>query len=190
MKKFVVGMDLGFAHTGYVFATVDTLEIFRAGCIDNPPLKNRASGSYVADEDVLRCEYMAQEISKIFDEKPSLMAIEIPTGGSKSSRAARCMALITGVIATLNVIHDVPVLWVQPSDTKALVPQEVAKLYPKATKPQVQHIVKDRFPELNPEEYTVGHFEHIADAAGALMVTKDTALMKMLRSNNGDRSNG
>jgi len=91
------------------------------------------------------------------------IAIELPTGGAKSSNAIRAMAMISAVSACLIEAVDVDVDLFTPMDVKKRVRQNL-RLDKKAeiTKEIIMAYVRDNYDFDFPKAKCV--FEHIADA--------------------------
>lgn len=183
----VMGIDLSFRKTGYMLAVLDpTTQAYtlqKGGTISNPSQSTKARPLYVADDDIACAKYLTRQILELIDQSNAkLFAIEVPTGGAQGARANRTMGIATGLIAAATEVRPIPVVWVQPGHTKALVPKEMAREHTgkDATKAKVQAYVRHIWPGHPWDSYLKGDIEHVADAAGALLVAKNSELFNQL----------
>jgi len=76
--------------------------------------------SKVSISDVLRAVRSYTWIRNNYREHDcSVIACELPTAGTKDSRAARCMGIISGVIASVCAELQCPVIWITPDESRA-----------------------------------------------------------------------
>jgi Holliday junction resolvasome RuvABC endonuclease subunit len=94
-----------------------------------------------------------------------LIVAELPTGGSKSSRAASMMAMASAVTFCLSISRKVPLVCMRPAQTKALV-----RAKGEVSKQEVQDLVRAHYPHgaesLWPKNASR---EHVADAMACWM---------------------
>ena len=91
-----IGLDVGFANTG-VIEVECTDTILRPIKFKTISYKKKRSdtNTSVAIHDALVAHNLYDELDKFIDVEPTMIFAEIPTGGSRSARAARCMGFST-----------------------------------------------------------------------------------------------
>lgn len=177
----VIGLDLAFRNVGVVVADHNPdksagLDIVHCECIQTKNDPKKKARMYVAHVDVLDSQSIYTGLSELVGEyKPGLLVAEMPTGGSKSSRASRTMGIASGILGAFLAEHaELPSLMVTPDQSKL----ELCKKKT-ASKEEMQAGIRKLFPKVSwPEAKT--RFEHIADATAALLVARHSDLFKML----------
>lgn len=177
----IIGVDLGFRSTGLVAAVPDHSDagysIDRFVCIKTEKA-GKKKAIFVAQDDVQQCQNLfngVMEFIRQFD--PTALAVELPTAGAKGARANRGMGIATGMAASVAAITGLPVIWVYPEDSKKLVGGKK-----NASKDDMMDAIRNMWPQ---EDWpkTKNQFEHIADAAAALLVAKYSDIYKFMRGN-------
>jgi Holliday junction resolvasome RuvABC endonuclease subunit len=100
---------------------------------------------------------------------------EIPHGGSKSARASHKMGIALGVVAAVVEMMGLPAEYVQPGDVKLAVCGSRS-----ASKLDVIRKAKSMFGSTLRFPSAARNAEHVADACGAYVACKDTALVRLL----------
>lgn len=175
----VIALDLGFASTGY--AVVDyaakrlTPPIIDLGWVASYPSRDRSL--YVAVEDTRRAREMARGILAIIDQHlPVAIIAEVPAGGGQSSRAVRCMALATGVLAgVLGARPDLPFVLKQPWETRKAATGRTG-----ASKDLVIAKMGHRWPQLL-EMRPKAKQEAAADALATYVAAEDDPVLRAVR---------
>jgi len=179
LKRCIAGIDLGFRHTGIVIGdpvklTLSGYEVINSLCIHTEKADKKHK-VYVSDDDVRCCQEMINKLDEMISlHEVAALAVEMPSGGGKGARALRCMGMASGMIAAYTEIKRLPVVWVRPEDIKKKVGGAG-----NASKKDIQNSIRELFPgfELPTVEKSR---EHVADAAAALIVARDTDIYKLL----------
>lgn len=176
----IIGMDLGFRNTGLVAARPSHTD---AGYVIDgfTCIKTEKAGKkkpiFVAQDDVQQCQHLFKGVMKFISYyDPTALAVELPTAGAKGARANRAMGIATGMMASVSCVTGLPVIWVYPTDSKKLVGGKK-----NASKKEMMAAIRRTWPDqiwAEPEN----QFEHIADAAAALLVAKDSDIYKFMRT--------
>lgn len=172
-----LGADSGLQATGLVVVEVDhdKLRVIAMRCIQTEP-HHRKHNIYQIDDDTRRCVEIARGVRELYRSNPFRGAVvELPAGGARGSRANRAMGLAHGVIVGALQGLDVPVECVMPEDVKVFAG---GKRH--ATKEQVQRGVLKALDWSEVEsnygfKRPANRWEHIADAAGALLARRGWA---------------
>ena len=182
----VLALDVAFKNMGWAImeATPDDWTCLDAYVISTEKSAKKR-GIRVADDDIRRCLELFRPLCGIVEQCGiNAIVAEMPTGGSKSSSAAKCMGMAKAVIACVAERYGIPAIWVTPDDgkiaatnkknaSKAQVQRGVLKLYPECTK-------SFNFKRGSKKEYE-NKFEHAADAIAGFMSARDSAVLRMLR---------
>jgi len=167
--RIMLGIDIGFAATGWVAAEVIGNGEYRpiASGVIVTEKDNHRRGLRVADSDVERCQVILRELTRTFcDHRPKALAVELPTGGAQGARANRCMGMATAIAACIVDDWGLPCAWVTPQEVKKAVTGQR-----NASKQQMIGAIRSGYPELQwPKGKT--HHEHVADAMGALLAAR------------------
>lgn len=175
----IVAIDLSFrnagaltarpAHTKVGYELLDCANIKTAKA-------SKKKNLFVAQDDVLESQKLyAGLLAYIQNADPTLCVAEMPTAGAKGARANRCMGMATGVAAALVVVTGLPFVWVIPEDSKNIFCGKK-----NASKPEMMAKAQELWPEFTWPK-TKGDFEHVADAAAALLVARDNEIYKFMR---------
>ena len=160
-----LSIDVAFASSGLVVFDVKDnklVPVYVGTILSAPAKKNKKRFTYVAEEDVYRCQILAQGIlDTISTYKVDAVVMEIPNGGAKGARAARCLGMATGVLAALELTQSIPFVVSFPDDWHQTVMGRTKKI----TKEEVKAWVRAKWPEF-PWPINEGEHEHVADAAG------------------------
>lgn len=158
-QKYILAVDPGFRHTGYVVYSPSTNQIIAAGCINTTAL----SGTSVAASNRHAVEFTTKALSQLADRYPiKTVLAELQAGSSKSQKAARGMALSFATIVAFCSLKTL--------DLKSVTPVQVKRVVGKGSISKAQVI-----------EYFIRRFgstylpkqkryqEHIADAGMVLL---------------------
>lgn len=177
----VLGIDPGFAATGWViardgFADMNPLPVAEAAGVirTEPDKRNRL---YVTVDDVRRWERVLFDLCAVA-EQHGVVAIcaEMP-GGSKSSRAATALAYArTAVAAARARLGGIPIAWATPAQVK-----QAGGGKPNASKADVIDGTFRLWPALADWVPNRQDREHVADAAGAILATWDSEVIRAAR---------
>ncbi|MFZ5815342.1 MAG: crossover junction endodeoxyribonuclease RuvC [Bacillota bacterium] len=169
----VIGLDVGFQALGIVVAQGRT--ILHATAIRTERTA-RKRGVRVADDDVERCRQLAAGLLEVIRRfRPAGAVAEMPNGGAQGARANRSMGMATAVVATLLEVEGLPLEAVTPLEVK-----KAAAGRKDAAKEDVQEQVAKRFEWGDHRPRTKAEWEHVADAAGALLAAEGGTLMRTL----------
>lgn len=177
--KIAVGIDLGFRHSGMVAAapthTQLGYEVLGFDCVVTKK-ESKKKSLYVAEDDVSQSMLLYRGIRAFLQKwDPTFIAVELPSAGAKGARANRGMGIATGIIAAIAEETGLPSVWVVPTDSKVAMC---------GTKTASKEDMQDKARELWPQvqwSTAADQFEHIADAAAALLVARGSAVYKLLR---------
>jgi len=156
-----VALDVSLRNTGVVVFNELYRKIVYTEVFETEPNKSKVS---VTLDNIRCCMELARRLQVIVGRySVAVIVAEFPHGGSRSSRAARAMAMSLSVVASVAECCGVSLYSVTPLDVKRLVSRKCA-----VDKKQVQKFVesiygKGRLP-LGKKR------EHVADALGALEV--------------------
>ena len=170
----VVAIDPGFANTGV--AVMEYANVWKIKfCLCIRTFKSEVKrGMRVADDDAQRClETSRRLIDIIKAHEPSGMLVELPNAGAKSARAARAMALSTGVMCAVVEAVELPVEWYTPVDIKV-----AATGRRKASKDEMMTAMHHCWPK-----YPVpikAEWEHIADALATFEAGRQSNIVRGL----------
>jgi len=186
----IAGIDIGFNHTGIVLARPDRSrptgwDILDNVCIHTVPSKSKKQRkldqSGVAAKDVFRSILLKKLVSKsLLCYNVDGVVVEVPTGGSKSARAGRCMGMATSIIACVveefqsvaREEHRVFLAhYIAPLETKHYAAELLCIGKGAVSKDRVAECVTFCFKDQNVEwPKKKKDREHVIDAAGALLV--------------------
>jgi len=186
--SLILCVDLALTNTGYVIAKVtsdgDTLK--HVGLIKTPPSsvkKAKQAGKTVGQVDWERSSILALAlIEQMNTHNISHVYVECPTGGSKSSRAAKAMALAKGAAAAATVSQGIPVTLFTPQQAKKAATGDTS-----ADKDYVKSRILVEFKYFtNWIKNAKGRLiktanEHIFDACSVLMCARQTESYKELQ---------
>jgi len=166
----LLSVDAGFKKLGW--AVFDKGVPVAWGIIKTE--KSTKKTTRMADDNAYRCGQIARKLLQIIGNyKCTGIVGELPSGGSKSSSAARSMGLATGIAGTLVGILDLPAEWCTPGEVKIAVTGKV-----KASKDEVMDGIRGRFSQCDFPKTKTG-FEDIADACGAYLALRNGNLVKL-----------
>ena len=181
-------LDLALTNTGYTIVSLNSLEetILKVGVIQTPPsgaksAKNRKQT--VGEMDWARAKKLATELKDILIyNNVHHVYVECPTGGAKSSRAAKAMALAKGAAAATCAGLSLEVTLFTPQQAKRAATGSTS-----ATKTEVKTAVLREFPTYDgwirnsKGKLVKGQNEHIFDACSVLMCARRTASYKEIK---------
>lgn len=181
MNSVIVCLDLALANTGIAVVEIRPLEKDRILHV-NTLHTDKGSGK-VADDEWRRTEELAKELTEVIAKwNPVHIALECPTGGSKSATAARSMAVARGAACAVISGKALKYTLVTPFEAK-----KAATGDPKAEKDQVKLAVKAEFPEFNDwvkgkrGNIVEGLNEHVYDALSVYMAFRLNSNYKELK---------
>lgn len=182
--------------TGAVLAEIDTshksgYRIIKIGNI-KPNIdrsKSRANLSksgdpYKSEMYMFRCRDLfigLKEFAEGYDSLDAIVA-ELPSGGGRNAIALAQMMCALGACSAFSAACGVPVIPVQPGDTKSVIGgvKNASKL---SIEMKVRAIFNNYawppLPALT-DKSTATQYEHIMDAAAALLVARDTSVYQLL----------
>lgn len=168
-SPIVLGIDPGFAATGYCFLqrvngyvlplAIGVIETVKA-------TKKRARDLRVTADDYRRIKEIYYALQKLMNDfKPVAIAYEVyqPFAGTAMRAATWKVARVEGLIVSIGLQHEALVLPYLTLDLKKGI-----AVQKNATKVQVERAMVDLVPELAPKFQAVAKTkrEHVADAAG------------------------
>lgn len=176
--RLVLGVDLAFRNTGLVLAKPCLADpgytIVATHCITTEKADKKKQ-IFAAIDDVRCIQEVVRELQQFIGaENISVIFAECPNAGAKGARANRAMGIATAILATYVEMEKISTLWVLPDDIKK-------KLCGKrnASKEEIQSVVMKVWPDAAWPK-AKGKLEHVADAAGALIVGRDSDIYKLL----------
>lgn len=165
----VLGIDPGFRHTGGVEVDVANNRIDTVWAVHSPNIENEDDLS-VSKRDFMASLAMVRGIKlrcygadERLRDRIKTVVVELPHGGAKSSRAARSLGIITGILAGLADTWKVPFMTYRPAEVKKALTGKG-----NASKDKVEEVVIDNFGE-NSFPSKKKDREHMVDAAAAVM---------------------
>ena len=178
-SNILVGIDLGFRSTGLVSAipthTEVGYDILGFECVKTEKASKKLK-IYAAEDDVSQCQKLYQGVIKfINDVDPSAIVAELPTAGAQGARANRGMGIATGVIGAVAAATGLPFIWVTPTASKVELCGKKS-----VSKDEMMDTVRLTWPKVAWPKVK-NRFEHIADAAAALLVARNSDVYKFMR---------
>jgi hypothetical protein len=196
MMATVLALDTGFAHTGCVLAEIagdkpSGFNVLRVTCVHTDEIKKRIgkehlSSLYKSDIDIERAGYIYTGLKDFLaGTRIDMLVSESPTSGGKSAIAIRSMGIATGALGVIvALMPEAHFINLQPDAIKRRIGGGKT-----AGKMGVERAVRATFREYAwPTKRRDA--EHIFDAAGALLASKDTDVYKMLAKTPGDDRRG
>lgn len=186
----VACLDLALTNTGYVIATLTPNEegIIQVGVIQTPPSSPKSAKSLkqtVGELDWARAKKLSNELKNILmQSNVRHVYVECPTGGSKSSRAAKAMALAKGSAAATCASLGLGVTLFTPQQAKRAATGSIS-----ASKTEVKLAMLKEFNNYNgwiknsKGKLVKGQNEHIFDACSVLVCARHTTSYKEIKSN-------
>lgn len=172
----LMGVDAGFGKLGWVVADADEGEVLGFDCIKTTKQSDKR-GTRVADDDVRRCKLLRNGLLEAHREyEPRAWFVENPSGGSKSSRAARSMGMATALLVGLVEELGVPCEWLTYRQLKKEVEGKVS-----VTKEEVREAMLEEWTWPDTPEYEYAK-SHVYDAAACLVAGRDSNTARTLRS--------
>lgn len=175
----MLGLDLGFAHTGMVLARVTTdllgYEILETKATHTgeyifSKLKKHGGELGMTEANIERAGHLYLGLKDfIAGRKISMLVAEVPGGGAQSAAAARGMALANGVLGVVvKMMEGCPFVPIDQAQTKKMLTG--AK---DASKKSVENVIRGYFPDYAWPKLKKDA-EHVFDAAGAMIVAKQS----------------
>ena len=189
MAKYIACLDLALTNTGWVIADLSGKEkIVEVGIIQTPPASTKRAQSRkqtVGELDWARSQKLAEELRALLVEhNVQHVYVECPTGGAKSSRAAKSMALAKGAASAVCAGLELPATLFTPQQAK-----KAATGSNNATKSEVKTAAIKEFSyydgwvKNSKGALVKGVNEHIFDACSVLMCARRTVSYKELYNN-------
>ena len=186
MNTKIVCIDLALTNTGWIVVSLSGKEnILEVGVIQTTPVstKRAKSSKYTIGElDWARAQKLSKELTTILTEHNiQHVYVECPTGGAKSSRAAKSMALAKGAASAVCSVLDIPATLFTPQQAK-----KAATGDNNATKSQVKAAALvefsyyDGWVRNSKGALVKGVNEHIFDSCSVLMCARKTVSYKEL----------
>lgn len=179
MNKFAIGIDAGFTHIGVsVFRINKNGKLKFADCFVTVTTKNKKE-KFVFEDDVKRIEKLISELDAFLwnpERTPfnSYIVTELPTGGSKSSRAGRSMGMATGLLVAYFKVKDIKnVSYIRPTDVKKVFKKDKKKRKDPSKDEIMFYVKKILKPYRNKIPKAKSRFEHIADSVGCIVHAKN-----------------
>jgi hypothetical protein len=171
----ILSLDAGLVGCGWVVCEVGPLEPIAAGCLRTAP-GTRRTAIRVADDDARRVADLFRGLLAVAREHGVAGIIaELPTGGARGARAARCMGLSTALVACLAEALELPAEWVTPRDVRqaarGATDKRAVQRYALARWPRLANLAAAR---------PAAEWEHIADAAAAAAAAEHGRLVRTL----------
>ncbi len=175
----VVGVDVGFRHTGIVLAYRNKSGSSKPAFIKPYVVSTKALTSKqkkttrVADHDFDQCTELFSRVQHVVNSEAGTIhgwVCELPSAGAKGARANRCMGMATGVFASIVAQSRVPIEMYTPSECKKATTGTNS-----GTKHMVAHSVLMRFDWDRGQLIGIPEtkHEHVYDAASALVAAED-----------------
>ncbi len=166
----LLALDPSFRSTGW--AVLKAGDILACGCIRTEPSTSKTSVR-VADDDAECCQRIARQLADLI-RKYAIGGIiaELPTGGSKNSRANGCMARAGAIVAVVAEMLKIPAEWTTPGAGKEITGKKVA------SKKEVEKAVLCRWPDAPLPKTKCGR-EHVADALAAYVAAENGVLVRV-----------
>ena len=181
----VMCLDVAFAHVGVAvvgYPVAGGAPMIRHTHTITTTKSDKKLAVRSANDSVRRCQ---EAFTALMDTAKAYSVVgliaELPTGGSKSSAAARAMGMGAAVAACFSETLDLPTEWTTPemgkvalsghkNASKVEMKENAAKLWPASTKGF--HFKRKSSRSKNKEPEWDDNYEHVADALGAFMAAK------------------
>jgi Holliday junction resolvasome RuvABC endonuclease subunit len=156
----LVGLDIGFAHLGIVKAELmpQSIKILDAKVILTEKSDKKREVK-AADDNIRRTAELASELYSWLDEEVVAICAESQSWPRNSSACSK-LGMSWGVVTTLSVLEDIPIIQSSPQEIKLAVAGTKS-----ASKLQV---IEQRFPKMKWPTRSA-HKEHVADATAAII---------------------
>lgn len=161
--SYFLAIDVGFRSSGLALfeMTGENHKLIVANCFSYK--KEKKSKEYVSVADVKQLIKMALDIAHFIDRwMVKDIAVELPTGGAKSSRASRLMGMASAMIAVIALWKKANINWLTPKDIK-----KAATGRNHAEKDEIMAAMGKLYPEIN--KIPKCRREHIADAIACFL---------------------
>jgi Holliday junction resolvasome RuvABC endonuclease subunit len=171
MSKPILTADVGWGATGW--GVVQGGKVIARGCYVRSKSPTKKSGVRVAENDIQDGQrYFRYFVDVIERHGVKAVVAEMPHGGARGARPARCMAMATIAFATATEPSKLPFVWVTPHEVKCLTGEGAA------SKDNVAEVVYARWPELRDQKLT----DHETDALAAYLVAENSSLVRAMNS--------
>ena len=163
-----LGVDVAFNNMGWVVVHPDGLQLEAYGCI-RTKREAKKRRTTVTEDDVRRIVHITKELRCIISTyQVSAVAAELPVGGSRQSNSTKALGMATAALISVCTGFKLPIAPITPHALKKGVTSRL-----RASKGQIARVVLGVWPEIanfKPK----GLQEHITDAGGAILATRDT----------------
>ncbi len=181
----LAAVDVGFTITGIVI-----FERIEGGALlpkefhysESRPFKLHHRHRYAAVNDVNRVGEMAVNLQTVIDHYDiKRMVVEIPGAGSNDFRSGRCMALASGMIATLGAVNEMRVEFYVPEQTREAAIPGYRKLgfRKEALKQEIIRRMGLKYPALLAADLDANGLEACADALSTFEAAKGGAVVAL-----------
>jgi Holliday junction resolvasome RuvABC endonuclease subunit len=177
----ILCLDLALANTGVAVLSVGKHD--RLLHVDVIRTKAGSKKTRVAVDEWSRCAGLSESLESLVRTwSPAHVFIECPTGGSKSAKAAKSMALSRGTACGTFACLGTPCTLVTPFEAK-----KAATGDPNASKEDVKKAAVEMFPDFDGwirgrgNKIVKGVNEHAYDAVSVYMAATNTKTYKELK---------
>lgn len=165
----ILGIDPGFRHTGGVEFNPITREVETFWAVHSPKIENEEDLS-VSRRDFMASLAMVRQMkvhtcdaSGFLMDRIKSVVVELPHGGAKSSRAARSMGIITGILAGVADTWKKPFFTYRPAEVKKYMTGKGNASKDKVEEAVIESVGEDWMPSKKKDR------EHIVDATAAVL---------------------
>lgn len=184
--KLVLGLDVGLKSTGAVLARVNAehksgYSILKVATVVTNVDKKKSikqGGDWHQNElYASRCKELFNGLMEFTDEGRDLSAVvaEMPTGGGQNAVALAMMMAALGTVASFTTVIRTPLVVIQPAATKSKLCGNLS-----ASKKDIETAVRAIFNDYVWPKLPASRLEHIMDAAGALVVGRESDIYMLL----------
>ena len=192
MNKFLIGMDVGFAHFGLSAFKLDPdtgIEFMASNHIETEKAAKN-SKTRVDSDNIRRVQELTRGIDSFIYRTTGkvteiagdriFVAAEFPTGGSKDSKSAMGFGLGTGMLTAYLTLRNMPFEHVTPDEVKFIATNRTRKVDKKQVEAGMTELLEAEevtFEGENLSTYldhyynrklaTTGGREHVADSVAA-----------------------
>ena len=193
MAKIVMGLDVGFVNMGcVVFKLNDEELVFKDCCVISTEKSSAKLNIRQADDDVRRSREITRKLVEFYQNNVRigdkvLVVTEFPHGGAQGARPNRTMGMATGIVATfIEIFQDlndnvtpqqtkVGMTGMKSASKKEVMDGAILFLEGRTEMKTNNRGKFEKYYYVNNEEYREDVFEHIADAVGAVVYSRDNS---------------
>lgn len=164
----ILGIDPGFRHSGGVEFNPNTNKVEAYWAVHSPNKNNEelsvSRGDFMDALAMVRgIKLRVCDASGCLVERIKSVVVELPHGGAKSSRAARSMGIITGILAGLADTWNKPFFTYRPAEVKKYMTGKGNASKNKVEEAVIESVGEDWMPSKKKDR------EHIVDATAAVL---------------------